>query len=212
MTEQQKLKTGTTTIGIVCSDGIVLAADKRATAGNFIADKDVEKVIPIVDDIAVTIAGVVSEIQRVIKVARAELKLLEVRTNRKVTVKETANLLTGINYGNIRSMGEWAIAAFIVAGKDVNGFSLYEVNPDGSIKKHDRFVSDGSGSVMAYGVLESKYKAGLSVQEGMKLAVDGINSAQMRDNASGSGFDVWTITKDGLKKVVTKDLTVKAEI
>ncbi len=212
MSEHQKLKTGTTTIGIVCSDGIVLAADKRATAGNFIADREVDKVIPIVDDIAVTIAGVVSEVQRVVKIARAELKLLEVRTNRKVTVKETANLLTGINYGNIRTMGDWAIAAFLVGGKDVNGFSLYEVNPDGSIKKHDKFVSDGSGSVFAYGVLESKYKKGISVNDAVTLAVDAINSAQLRDNASGSGFDVWTITKDGLKKLVTGNLTMKAEL
>ncbi len=209
---QEKQKTGTTTIVIVCSDGIVMAADKRATAGNWIVGRDIEKVVPIVDDIAVTIAGTVSEIQRVIKLVRAELKLLEVRTNRKVTVKDTANLLTTMNYYNIRQMGEWAIAAFLVAGKDINGFSAYEVSPDGVITKIDKFTSDGSGSSFAIGVLESKYKKGMSVSEGSKLAVDAINSAQLRDSASGSGFDVYTITADGLKKIITKDLTMKAEI
>lgn len=209
---KEKLKTGTTTIGIVCSDGIVLAADKRATAGNFIADREVEKVVPIVDDIAVTTAGVVSEIQRLVKLVRAELKLLEVRTNRKVTVKETANLLSGMNYYGIRSMGEWAIAGFIIAGKDVNGFSLYDVNYDGTIMKQEKYISDGSGMVFALPIIESKWKKGMSIQEGIKLAVEALNSAQLRDSASGSGFDVYTITKDGLKKVISKDLTVKAEL
>lgn len=209
---KEKLKTGTTTIGIVCSDGIVLAADKRATAGNFIADREVDKVVPIVDDIAVTTAGVVSEIQRLVKLVRAELKLLEVRTNRKVTVKETANLLSGMNYYGIRSMGEWAIAGFIIAGKDVNGFSLYDVNYDGTIMKQEKYISDGSGMVFALPIIESKWKKGMSIQEGIKLAVEALNSAQLRDSASGSGFDVFTITKDGLKKVISKDLTVKAEL
>ena len=206
------LKTGTTTIGIVCSDGIILAADKRATAGNFIADRETEKVVPIVDDIAITTAGVVSEIQRLVKLVRAELKLLEVRTNRKVTVKETANLLTTMNYYGIRQMGEWAVTAFLVAGKDVNGFSLYDASPDGTIKKHDKFISDGSGSLFALPILESKWKKELTVKDGARLAVEAINQAQLRDSASGSGFDVYAITNEGLKKIITKDLTVKAEM
>ena len=208
---EQKLKTGTTTIGIVCSDGIILAADKRMTAGNFIADRETEKVVPIVDDIAVTTAGTVSEIQRLIKLLRAELKLLEVRTTRKVTVKEAANLLTTMNYYGIRQMGEWALAAFLVAGKDINGFSLYDVSPDGVIKKQEKYTADGSGMVFALPIIESKWKKEINIQEGIKLAAEAINAAQLRDNASGSGFDVWTITQDGLKKVLTKNLTMKAE-
>ena len=208
----EKLKTGTTTIGLVCSDGIVLAADKRATAGNFIADREAEKVVPIVDDIAVTIAGVVSEIQRVIKLVKAELKLLEVRTNRKVTVKEAANLLAGINYVNIRQMGEWGITGFLVGGKDVNGFSLYDAGADGTLKKITNYASDGSGSLFALPILESKYKKGINTQEGMKLAVEAINAAQLRDTASGSGFDVYTITAEGIKRVITRDITPKAEL
>jgi proteasome beta subunit len=211
MTEH-KLKTGTTTIGINCSDGIVLAADKRATAGSFIADRETEKIVPVVDDIAVTTAGVVAEIQRVVKIVRAELKLLEVRTNRKVTVKETANLLSGINYVNLRQMGEWGVAAFLVAGKDVNGFSLYEADPAGVIKKHDKFIADGSGMIFALPILETRYKKGITVQEGIKIAVEAINQAQLRDSNSGNGFDVYTITKDGLKKVISKDFTPTAQL
>ena len=92
----EQLKTGTTTVGIVCKDAVILAADKRATAGNMIVDKKAEKVHIISDDYAVTIAGSVSEAQLIIKLIRAELKLKEIRTNKRVTAKEAANLLGGL--------------------------------------------------------------------------------------------------------------------
>lgn len=205
-------KTGTTTIGIVCSDGIVLAADKRATSGGMIADRETEKVFPLVGDIVVTIAGVVSEIQRAIKFARAELKLLEVRTNRKVTVKDSANLLNSMAYTSVRQLGEWGVTGFLVGGRDINGFSLYEVGADGTLKKHDKFTADGSGMIFALPTLELSYKKGMSVQEGVKLAVSAIDQAQLRDTSSGNGFDVYTITEAGLKKVASKDITARATL
>lgn len=207
------LKTGTTTMGIVCSDGIVIAADKRATIGSFIYGKEEEKVVPIVDDICVTTAGSVSEIQRFVRLAKAELKLVEVRANRKVTVKEAANILVSMIYANIRqTMGMFGGAHFLVAGKDTKGFSLYESGWDGVIDKKNTYFATGSGMLFALPILENKYKAGLTVQEGIKLAAEAINAAQLRDVNSGGGFDVYTITKDGLKKAFTKDLTVKAEL
>ena len=102
--EESRLKTGTTTLGIVCKDGVVLAADKRATAGNMIVDKRADKVHVLSDDFAVTIAGTVSDAQLIIKLIKAELKLKEVRTYKKPTAKEAANLLGGILYSNIRRM------------------------------------------------------------------------------------------------------------
>ncbi len=208
----EKLKTGTTTIGIVCSDGIVLAADKRATGGSMILQRDAEKVFPLVDNIVVTIAGVVSEIQKTIKYARAELKLLEVRTNRNVTVKDAANLLNNMAYVSVRQMGDWGVTGFLVGGKDVNGFSLYEVGADGTLTKHTKFIADGSGMLFALPTMELKYKQGMTTAEGIKLAVEAINQAQLRDTASGNGFDVYTITEEGLKKVASKDFTPKAEL
>ena len=207
------IKTGTTTLGIVCSDGIVIAADKRTTlGGQLIVDKKSEKIVPIVDNIVITTAGMASATDRLAKVARAELKILEVRTNRKVLVKEAANLLLNFNYWGIRQIGEWELAAFIVAGKDATGYHLYDVSPDGVLSSHDDYASTGSGMVFVWPILESKWKKGITVHEGIKLAVEAINAAQLRDTASGSGFDVYTITEDGLKKVITRDLTVKAEI
>ena len=101
---ERQLKTGTTTVGIMCTDGVVLAADKRATAGYLIANKKAEKIHQIADTMAVTIAGTVSDAQLLVKLIRAELNLKRVRTNRDPNVKEAANLLGGLVYANIRKM------------------------------------------------------------------------------------------------------------
>src|SRR3989344_6340757 len=141
---EEQLKTGTTTVGIVCKDGIVLAADKRATAGTMIVDKRAEKVHIISDDFAVTIAGTVSDAQLIIKLIKAELKLKEAPTYKKPSAKEAANVLGGILYSNIRRMSMLpGIAHFLLAGKDTQGLHLYDLFPDGSITRIRDFISSG---------------------------------------------------------------------
>ena len=213
MEEKDIIKTGTTTVGLICKDGVVLAADRRATAGHFIASKKVEKVLKITDDIAVTIAGTVSDIQLLVKLIKAELKLKHIRTGKLNTVKEAVNLLSGIVYNNIRKFSLIpGISHFIVGGRDVKGYHIYDLSPDGAIEEIENFVSSGSGSVMVYGLLEAAYKTGMSVKDGMELAVKGINSAIQRDAASGNGVVVYTITDKGVKKALDKRLNVKLEI
>lgn len=204
---EEKLKTGTTTIGIVCKDGIVLAADKRATAGHMIVDKRAKKVHILSDDFAVTIAGGVSDAQLLIKLIKAELKLKEVRTNKKTTAKEAANLLGNLIYNNIRRMSMVpGITHFLLAGKDVNGLHLYDLFPDGSITPVPDFISSGSGSVFALGVLETQYQEGISTADGVKLAVKAINTALKRDSASGNGVDVIVVSNKEIKRVFNKDI------
>ena len=209
---EKEIKTGTTTVGLVCKDGLVLAADRRATAGYFLADKKVEKVLKITDDIAVTIAGTVSDIQLVVKLIRAELKLKQLKTGKVNTVKEATNLLSGIVYNNIRKFSLIpGISHFIVGGRDETGFHMYDLCPDGAITEVDNFVSSGSGSPMVYGLLEASYKEGMAVKDGINLAVKGINSALQRDVASGNGVIVYTVTDKGVKKVLEKTLDTKLE-
>ncbi|MBW2993216.1 proteasome subunit beta [Candidatus Woesearchaeota archaeon] len=210
--EKDVMKTGTTTVGLVCKDGLVLAADKKATAGFFIAAKKVDKIIKITDEIAVTVAGTVSDIQLLAKLIKAELKLKEIRTGKINTVKEAANLLGGIVYSNIRKFSVIpGISHFIVGGKDNSGFHIFDLSPDGSITDIDDFVSSGSGSPMVYGVLESQYKKDLFIKDGIKLAVKSVNAAVQRDAASGEGLDVITITKEGVKKVLSKKIIINLE-
>lgn len=206
--EDKLIKTGTTTVGIVCKDGIVLAADRRATmGGRIVVDKKTEKVVKINEEIAVTIAGSVSDVQLLIKVLKAQLKLMEVRRIRKATVKETANLLGTMIYNNIRKFSMIpAITGFLLGGKDDNGLYLYSLNVDGSVTLNDDYSSDGSGFMFATGVLENSYKKGINVNEGVKLAIQAVNAAIQRDAATGNGIDVLTITKDGVKKVYEKEI------
>src|SRR3989339_1968755 len=169
--DKDLMKTGTTTVALLCKDGIVLAADKRATAGYLISYKKFDKIISITDNIAVTVAGTVSDVQLLVKYLRAELKLKDIRTGKTSSVKEAANLLANFVYGNIRRMSMIVgVSHFVLGGKDNEGFHLYDISPDGSIALIDDYVSSGSGSVMAFGVLETLYEHGLSVDEGMKLA------------------------------------------
>ncbi|MFH2028375.1 MAG: proteasome subunit beta [Nanoarchaeota archaeon] len=206
-------KTGTTTVGIVCKDGIVLCADKRVTSGYLISYKKFKKIAQITDNIAVTVAGSVSDVQLTIKIIKAELQLKKIRTGSDVTVKEAVNLLSSIVYGNIRQMSMIpSIAHFIIAGKDDEGFHCYDLSPDGSIIECDEYVSSGSGSVMAYGVLETLYKPGMTVDEALKLGAKAINAAVQRDIASGNGIDIVTVTKEGVKKVISKEIEYKIEI
>ena len=141
------------------------------------------------------------------------MKLKNIRTDRETTVKEAANLLAGMVYSNIRKFSVIpGVSHFIIGGKDKAGFHLYDVYPDGSSKESDDYISSGSGSVMAYGVLETMYEKNITIKDAVKLAIKSLNAAIQRDSASGSGFDVIAVTKDGIKKVAEKDLTFKVEM
>jgi len=211
--DKELMKTGTTTVALLCKEGVVLAADKRATSGYIISHKKFDKIINISDNIAVTVAGTVSDVQLLAKYIRAELKLKVIRTERETSVKEAANLLSMMVYNNIRKMSMIpGISHFIVGGKDEEGFHVYDLAPDGSIVDVDDYTTSGSGSVMVYGVLETLYKENMSVEEGVKLAVKSINAAVQRDIASGNGINIVSITKDGVKKVLSKEITTKIEV
>ncbi len=207
--EEKLIKTGTTTIGIVCKDGIVLAADKRASAGYLIANRKQEKIQKISDDMAITQAGLVSDAQLLTKIIKAQLSLEEFRRKRKPSVKEAANLLAGLLYQNIRQMSMVpGIVGFLLAGVDKTGFYLYDLGIDGSATFLEDFGSTGSGSIVAYGVLETLYKKDMTVSDGIKLAARTINASIKRDMPTGDGLDVFTITRKGVNKVLTKEIDV----
>ncbi|MDD5086841.1 MAG: proteasome subunit beta [Candidatus Nanoarchaeia archaeon] len=212
MENENIMKTGTTTLGIICKDGIILAADRRATAGNMIVDKKAQKVYKINDRMALTTAGGVSDIQLLVKLLKAELALKSVRTEREPNVTEAVNLLAGMVYSNIRKMSMIpGISHFLFGGIDSEGTHLYDIYPDGSLSKNDEFISSGSGSVMAYGVLETLYRKDMKIEEGAKLAVKCLNAALQRDSASGNGVDIISITDEGVKNILEKEINNKIE-
>jgi len=215
MTEEAKslqLKTGTTTICIMCKDGIVLAADRRASGGGMVLHKRAQKIQPITESIAVTTAGNVSDIQLMVKLAKAEIKLKDVQAYRVCTVKEAASLVAGMLYSTFRRPSMiLSIASLMMAGRDKDGFHGWELSPDGSMMEIRDYAADGSGMVFALGVLETLYKKNLSMDEGVKLAVKSVNAALQRDTATGNGIDVVTITDKGMQTVMEKELEIRLE-
>lgn len=209
------LKTGTTTVGLLGKGFVVLAADKRATAGNLIVDKNTKKVESIASNVAVTTSGTVSDLQLLVRYVKAELRIKDVRTGRDSTVREAANLLAGMTYGTIRRYsGILGVCHFLLGGYDSNGEQLYEIYPDGSIMnlpKDSGFVASGSGSVLAYGVLEDQWKKEMSESEAVQLAVRAVNAALQRDTGSGQGVDVFVIDKSGVKQAVQKLLNTRIQ-
>jgi len=190
------IKTGTTILGIICKNGVIMAADNRATVSNYIMGKNEKKVFPINDNIMMAGCGVAATIQKVPKFMAAELKLKELRSKTKPTVKQAASLLS-----NIQTSGQ---AAFLLGGFNEDGTTeLYTSDPAGHIMKVEDYDANfGSGMPFVLGLLERQYKKGLSVEEGVELAREALKSSTSRDSASGNGIDIYTITKDGFKKVV----------
>jgi proteasome beta subunit len=190
MSMEDRLRTGTTTIGMVMKDGVVLATERRATAGNLIANKSTQKLFKIDQNIGMTVAGLVGDAQVLARYLRAEVSLYRLRRNAQLSAEGAATLLANILSGN-RMFPYYAW--LILGGVDPAGGHVFSVDPaGGSIE--DRYVSVGSGSTFAYGLLEEGYSRDLSISDGVDLALRGLTVAMKRDSASGDGYTVHTIT------------------
>jgi len=203
------LKTGTTILGIVCKDGIVMAADRQVTAGNLVVSKTTEKVYKINDYLVFAACGNASDAQKVSKLIAAELRLKALRAASRPTVKESANLLGLVTYSQIRQFTTIpSIVGTLVAGYNEDGTTeLYTVEPAGSVIKVDDYDANfGSGMPYILGLLERQYKENLSTEEGVKLAIETLKSSTQRDMGSGYGIDVYVIKKDGIKKVTSQKI------
>ncbi|ETA66842.1 MAG: proteasome beta subunit [Methanolobus sp.] len=184
---------GTTTVGIVCKDGVVLATEQRATMGNFIASKTAKKVYQIDDRVAMTIAGSVGDAQQIVRVMSVESKLYKMRRKESMTIKGLttllSNMLSGQRYYPL-------MVQLLVGGYDKNGPSIYSLDALGGSIEETKAVSTGSGSPFAYGVLEDRYRENMSTEEGVELAVRALHNAMKRDSASGENIDVVVINED----------------
>ena len=199
------LKTGTSLVGIVCKDGVVMAGDKKTTAGGrLVMNKNTQKVCQLNDYLVISGTGTASDIELAKKLITAQLKLKELKDKKTPTVKEAANMIAMSSYQNIRkpSMIPF-MAGLMVGGLNENGTAeLYSVEPAGSVMRVEDFDANfSSGMPYILGMLEQNYKPNLTVEEGINLAADAIKAATERDTASGYGVDIFTITKEGIKKV-----------
>ncbi len=193
---------GTTTIGLTCKNGVVLVSDKRATMGTLIAHKVVQKSFMIDKHIGATVAGAVADAQALIRWVQAEARLYRMRKGKEINVEATATLMANILFS---SRYYPLIVQLIIGGIDKNGPKLFSLDPLGS-SIEDKVIATGSGSPVAYGVLEDTYKEDLQIDECVNVGVRAIKSALQRDAMTGNGIDVIKITKDGFKKLTENEV------
>ena len=196
--EYQDVKTGTTTVGIVFQGGVVLATERRATMGTLIASKQAKKVHSITDRIGMTIAGGVGDAQQLVRIINVECNLYQIRRGKEISVGAAATILS--NYLNQNRFSPYYVQ-LLVGGVDANGSSIYSVDAAGGATLEEDFVSTGSGSLTAYGVLEDRFKPNMNETEAIDLAVRALRAAMRRDAASGEGYNVVVNTRDKFEYV-----------
>ena len=153
--QQNVLKTGTSTIGITFDGGVVVGADHRATMGHFIANKSVQKLFKIGDNLALTTAGLVGHAQSLSRTLSAEVALFQLRRQQPMTVRGAATLTANILSGR----PHWV--QLLIVGVDDEGGHVYSIDSaGGSIP--DTYCATGSGSPYMYGVLEDGFSEGMS--------------------------------------------------
>jgi proteasome beta subunit len=202
MTNIEEVKTGTTTIGVVCKDGVVMATEMRATMGTLIAHKTTQKLFRIDDNIGLTVAGVVGDAQTLARYIGAEVELYKLKRGQPMTVRSAATLTSNILAG---SRFYPYYVGLILGGIDRDGGHVYALDMVGGAIPDD-YVTTGSGSPFVYGVLEDHYEKGMSVSDGIDLAIRALHAAMRRDSASGDGYTVASITKDGFVILDDKDI------
>jgi len=194
---------GATTVGIVCKDGVILAAERRVTYGYFVMSKSGKKVFKIADKIGAACAGIVADMQILTREVGAYLNLYTYEREQSVTVHTAAKLMGSMLFE--RRYFPY-IAQTIVGGIDEGGARLFVLDPLGSVIE-DKFTAVGSGSEIAMGLLETEFKEGMSIEEGKGLARKAVKAASARDIGSGEGLDMLVITNAGIRE--EQELTAK---
>ncbi len=205
---EKTLKSSTSILGIVCRDGIVMAGDRRVTAGGrIVVKKDEQKVQQINDYLITSWTGGAADAFLSAKIIAAELRLKELRTRSRPTIREAAHFIGMMLYRNIRvpSMIPYIVGILVGGINEDSSYELYSIEPAGGVSKIEDFDANfSSGMPYILGLLERQYRKDISVKEAIELSKEAIKSAIERDPGSGNGIDVFTITKEGIKHAIAE--------
>ena len=189
---------GTTTVGLLCKDAAILATDNRVTAGHlYIAHKNGKKLIQIDDHFAMTIAGGVADAQNVVDIIRYHAGMYKLEQKRPLPIKAAARMTSNVFF-SARLFPY--IAQVLVCGYDSTGPRLFDVDFFGSLNE-EKYVSTGSGSPVAYGILESEFKDRMTTSKGVSVAARAIHAAIQRNAGTGDGIDVAIIDSNGFREL-----------
>jgi proteasome beta subunit len=192
---QEKILHGTTTVGIKAKDGVVLCADMRASAGYFIANNNTMKIQKIDDHAGMTMAGGVADAQNITDVLRYHANIHRIQNQEPIPIKSLTRLTSLIFHQN---RGYPFMADILVGGFDNYGPALFNIDMFGSVEEKS-YVTTGSGSPVAYGLLEEEYKENVTVEDAKIIALRAVKAAITRNIGTGDGINVAVIDKNGFR-------------
>jgi len=194
----KELKTGTTTVGLVTKDAVVLAADMRASMGHLAYDEEVNKIYKITENVSLTIAGSVGDALTLVRYLRSHAKLFEIERETKITPKAIATYVSNILNSNRFYP---FFVQFIIGGVNTEP-EMFDVDPSGGLLERKKFAVTGSGTELAMSVLDQSFKEGITTEEGIKLAIRAVNASKKRDIYSGGiSVKVTVIDKKGTREL-----------
>ena len=198
-----QIKKGTTTVGLICDGGVVLVSEKRATMGSFIASKAAKKIYQVDDRLGITTAGIVGDAQALVRLMSVEARLYKIRRGEPMTVRGMATLLS-----NVMSSQRFYpyIVQLLIGGIDREGPHIFSIDPFGGNTEEREIAATGSGSPIAYGVLEDRYSKDMALENGIALAIQALHSAMKRDSASGEEMEVIAITKEKYEELSDEEI------
>jgi proteasome beta subunit len=192
---------GTTTIGLVCKNSVVLASDTRVTMGSYVAHKHGKKIYKIDDHLAMTISGGVADAQRTVDILKVNAQLYKLNMDRPMPVSSAARLIANLLFSSRYAP---LIAQVLIGGMDDTGPHVFSLDPFGSLTE-EKCVATGSGSPIAYGILEDRFKEDMSAEDVLPVIVKAVDSAMKRDAASGDSFNVAVISVKGYRELTKEE-------
>jgi len=192
---------GTTTIGAISREGVILASDTRVTMGALVAHKKGKKIYKIDDHLAITIAGVVADAQKTVATLQANARMYRIQRRIAIPVSAAARLVANLFFS-------YRLFPFmtrvLIGGIDSSGPHLFSIDPFGSIVE-EKYVATGSGSPVAYGILEEKFKEDLAIEETLSIVARALRSAMKRDVGTGDSLDIVIIDKNGYRELSAEE-------
>jgi proteasome beta subunit len=186
---------GATAIGISYSEGIILAAEKRVSYGNFVVNKNTKKTFPVTEHVGAACAGMIADMQVLVRQVAALAKIRKLETKRVVATNSIAKLMSVIMF----ERRFFPLLTQVVVGGIQERPQIYTLDPLGSVLPDD-YAAVGSGAEMALGVMDAEYTQGMSGDNARSLVIKAIKSSIQRDSSSGDGIDLLTITKNDLRE------------
>lgn len=184
---------GATAVGITYNDGVFLAAEKRVSYGNFVVNKNTKKTFNVTDHVGAACAGMVADMQVLVRQVSALSKIRKLETRRNVEPNSVAKLMSVIMFERRYFP---LLTQVVVGGVTTGKPEIYTLDPLGSVLP-DKYAAVGTGAEMALGVMDAEFNENLDEEKATNLALKSIRSSIQRDSASGDGIDILIINKNG---------------